>query len=213
MKHRPLKVLALLVTVIALGTGWAATPVRAQDQTADLTQIIRQKDGALKAMTVEKLMSFNLSPAWWQYFLNRDDTKASHMISNLADSLLEFGKNMGGDDVVSLDQSGDASSPLVADALSRLQNKVHCTFELIDNVKDDSRGQVIENISVLGEPITEKYYCKPRGGKLHIFITLDPKAQSLKCQVSKDGNDYHFSIPAYMDVTTSPVEEAFKQGT
>ncbi|MBX9691700.1 MAG: hypothetical protein K2Z81_04900 [Cyanobacteria bacterium] len=62
-------------------------------------------------------------------------------------------------------------------------------------------------------PMTNDYYCKPRGGKMNLVITLDARAKELQVQVSKDGTQYHFTIPAYVNVMTSPIQEAFKQGT
>lgn len=195
-----------------MGLLFAALPVHAEDGKAELLQVIRQEDGALRAMAVDKLMSFNLSPAWWQYVLQRDN-KAYHTMSNMADCLMKVAMTLGADDVEKLDESHDASSPLVADAMAKVQDKVSCRIELIESVKDDRRAKVIENVSMFEAPMTNDYYCKPRGKKLHLFITLDPKATSMRCQVSKDGNDYHFFIPAYMDLMTSPIQQAFKQGT
>lgn len=187
-------------------------PVHAEDGKAELVQIIRQEDGALHAMAVEKLMTLNLSPAWWQYLLQREN-KSYRTISNMAECLMKAGQTLGLDDVSKLDESRDASSPLVADAMAKLQSKVSCSIELVDTVKDNRREKVIENVAMFESPMTNDYYCKPRGRKLHVFIRLDAKAPAMQCQVSKDGNDYHFTIPAYTDLMTSPIQEAFKRGT
>ncbi|MGH9547975.1 MAG: hypothetical protein ACRD3W_01320, partial [Terriglobales bacterium] len=134
-------------------------------------------------MEVTKLMTFNMSPAWWQYLLNRDN-KAYHTIRNLADSQCEFSKNYGGDDVVAADSTHDATSPLVEQAIDQAAAKTHCTFELLADVKDSFRQKVIDNIALISAPITNKYYCKPRGGKLIMTITLDPQAKALRCDIS-----------------------------
>ncbi|HEY9757287.1 MAG TPA: hypothetical protein V6C97_19115 [Oculatellaceae cyanobacterium] len=34
--------------------------------------MIRQQDGPLAALAVDKLITFNMSPEWWQYFLKED---------------------------------------------------------------------------------------------------------------------------------------------
>jgi hypothetical protein len=201
-----------LMAMSVLAMGSLQLPARADDGKAALVQIIRQEDGPLHAMVVEKLVSLNLSPEWWQYLLQRDN-KSYHTISNIADSLLEAGKMLGCGDAAALDQSGDATSPLVADAVAKLQSNVSCSIQLTDTVKEDVRPKVIENVAMFEAPMTNAYYCKPRGHKLHVFITLDAKAQAMRFQVSKDGNDYHFAIPAYIDLMTSPIQEAFKQGT
>ncbi len=204
---------AIIILAMAfLGLTLAEQPARADDNKTELLQIIRQEDGALRAMAVDKLMTLNLSPAWWQYLLQRDN-KAYHTISNMADSLLKVGQTLGCDDVEKLDQSHDATSPLVASAMTKIQDKVSCNIQLIDSVKDDRRIKVIENIALFESPMTNDYYCKPRGRKMHLFVTLDAKVQALQVQVSKDGNDYHFTIPGYIDLMTSPIQAGFKQGT
>ena len=203
-----LKSLALM-TLLSSG---ALLPARAEDQKSDLVQIIRQEESPRAAMEVTKLISFNLSPAWWQYMLNRDN-KSYHTIRNLADSMCTFAQTYGGDDVTAADTTNDATSPLVEQAIDKAGSKTHCTIELVADVKDSFKEKVIENISMIAAPITEKYYCKPRGGKLNLTITVDPQAKNLRCDVSKDGNSYHFFVPAYADVTTSWVEEALKRGT
>jgi hypothetical protein len=203
----------LTLLVILFSTmSFLQLPAQADDNKSELVQIIRQEDGPLSALVVEKLMSFNLSPEWWQYLLQRDN-REYRTIRNMASGLLEAGKMLGYGDVAALDQTGDASSPLVADALSKLEGNVTCTIQLTDSVKADYRSKVIENVAMFQNPITNHYYCKPRGGKLHLFITLDAKAQALGCQVSKDGNDYRFAIPAYVDLMTSPIQEALKRGS
>jgi len=203
----------MLTLVVVLGSNCWLSAHAADEQKADLVQLIRQQKGGKSAMAVTKLMTFNLSPAWWQYFLNPSNNDGYQLISNLADGLMTFGQNMGGDDITALDQSGDGSSPLVADAIDKLSGKTHCTIEMLEPVNKDSIAKVIENFAIIEAPIGEKYYCKPRGGKLLLTITLDSKGKALRCDVSKDGNSYHFYVPAYMEVSTSPVEEALKRGT
>jgi hypothetical protein len=209
-KNIAFKVFALLLVLVS---NCFLSAHAADEQKADLVQLIRQQKGGKSAMAVNKLMTFNLSPAWWAYFLNQNNSDGYQLISNLADGLMTFGQNMGGDDITALDQSQDGSSPLVADAIDKLATKTHCTIEMIDSVNKDTIPKAVENFAIIEAPIGEKYYCKPRGGKLFLTITLDAKAKAMRCDVSKDGNTYHFYMPAYMDVSTSPVEEALKRGT
>jgi hypothetical protein len=209
-KNIAFKTLAL---VVALGSNCWLSAHAVDEQKADLVQLIRQQKGGKSAMAVTKLMTFNFSPAWWAYFLDQNNSSGYQLISNLADALMTFGQNMGGDDITALDQSRDGSSPLVADAINNLATKTHCTLEMVDAVNKDTIDKVIDNFAMIGAPIDEKYYCKPRGGKLFLTLTLDAKAKAMRCDISKDGNTYHFFLPAYMQVTTSPVEEALKRGT
>lgn len=202
----------LLVALVLIGFTIGACPAMADENRDELLQIIRQEDGALHAMAVDKLMSLNLSPEWWQYMLKREN-KAYHTISNVAYCLLQFSNNMGWGDVAKLDGSGDASSPLVEQAMSSLLDKVHCTVGLTQSVKEQYRNKVIDNIALFEAPMTNDYYCKPRGRKLNLFISLDPNAQALQVQVSKDGTQYHFTIPSYVDLMTSPIQNGFKLGT
>ena len=203
---------SLMLAVLAVGVQINLPVHAADEQKEELVRMLRQNGSQREALAVNELITLKLSPQWWAYFLNKD-TKAYLMVRDLADSLMTFGHNMGGDDIESLDQSQDASSPLVSAAISRLQPKAHITLELTEEVKPGSREQIIDNFATFGAPIGEKYYCNPRGGKLNVTISLDSKAPALRSSVSKDGNDYRFSVPAYMNVTTSPVEEALKTGT
>ncbi len=202
-----------MVAIALLTLSWslAVPSVLADEQKDELIRIIRQNDSPLQAMTAERLITLKMSPEWWQYLLNRE-TKAYQLISNMANGLLGFANNMKWGDVAKLDESGDGKSPLVEQALSDLQGKVQCTIELTDSVKEDYREKVIENFAMFQSPLTNDYYCKPRGGKMNLVITLDAKAKDLQVQVSKDGTQYHFTVPAYVNVMTSPIQEAFKQG-
>jgi hypothetical protein len=196
-----------------IGFMTALLPACADDQKSDLIQLIRQQDGVYESMACDKLVSFNMSPDWWQYFL-KQETNAYHVVRNLADSIVTFGQNMGGEDIKSLDTTNDGTSPLVGEALNKLAGNAHLTIVFLEPVKDDKFKQMaVENLALMGAPIGEKYYCSPRGKKLHLTITLDPKAKALSCTVSKDGNDYQFVLPPYTSFGTSAVEEQFKRGT
>ncbi|HEY9678268.1 MAG TPA: hypothetical protein V6C76_09675 [Drouetiella sp.] len=204
-------VMSSLAALIGIASTFA--PAFADDSKPELIQLIRQNDGVFESMASDKLVSFNMSPEWWQYFLNKD-TNAYHNVRCLADSLMVFGQNMGGEDISQLDTTHDGTSPLIGDALNKLAPNAHLTIVFLEPVKDDKfRKQVMENLSLLGAPIGEKFCCNPRGKKLHITVTLDTKARALSCAVSKDGNEYHFVIPAYTSYGTTTVEEQFKKGT
>jgi hypothetical protein len=205
------KAVALLALMFS-GIISAGLPARADENKDELLRIIRQEDGALQAMAVENLMTLNLSPDWWQYLLKREN-KSYRTVTNMADCLMKVAMTLGCEDVQKLDQTRDATSPLVAEAMAKIKGKVNCTIQLTDSVREDIRPKVVENVAMFEAPMTNNYYCKPRGKKLNLFITLDAKGKSLGFQVSKDGNDYRFTVPAYVDLMTSPIQAAFKQGT
>lgn len=200
----------VMATIVGLGA--AVLPVHADDNKDELLNLIRQKDGKLAAVAVDKLFTFNMSPAWWAWFL-KPETQGYHTLRNLADALMEFGVHEGGDDPRKFDEKRDASSPLVADALDKLAARAHITIDFNAPVTDQYLKTVAENFDLISNPIGESFCCKPRGHKLHLTITVDPKAKAFTSTVSKDGNDYHFMLPAYVGVSTSPIEEAFKKGT
>jgi hypothetical protein len=184
----------------------------AEDHKAELVQLIRQQDGKLCALAVDKLITFNMSPEWWQFFL-KEETHGYHTLRILGDALMTFGNNEGGDDIPKLDQSRDASSPLVTDAIDKLASKAHITIDFTQPVTDKFMKTVQHNLDLVANPITDTNYCKPRGHKINVTISIDTKAKALGSTVSKDGNDYHLLLPAYMDISTMPIEAAFKKGT
>jgi hypothetical protein len=207
-KRQCLTLLMMLISAVS----FLQHTARADGGKAELVQIIRQEDGALRALAVEKLISLNLSPEWCQYLLQRDN-RGYRTISNVAASLVEVGKTLGYGGGLDLNRSSNEINPIEEDAIAKIQDKVDCYIQLTDNVPDKARPKVIANVAMFERPMTNKYYCKPRGHKLHLFITLDASGQALRYQVGKDGNDYRFTIPAYADLMTSPIQEAFKQGT
>ena len=204
------KLVALLS--VSLGLTCFGLAAKADNNRDDLLQLIRQQDGNRAAMAVDKLITVNFSPDWWQYFLNKD-TNAYHQLRILADSMMTYGQNYGGDDIEKLDETHDASSPLVADAIDKLATKAHMTINFTSPVPEKFRATAIHNLDLIGYPMTEKTYCNPRGHKLHVTVTLDPKAKLLGSTVSRDGNDYALSLPAFVGISSSPFEEAFKKGS
>lgn len=198
--------------------GLSLAPARSQaDRKSDLLKLARDKRYFLDALIVEKLVSFDLTPQWWEVTLvnsNPDYEANWYQFLTLGQGMRDFAKKIGWGDVHQLDRStgGEAKNPQVTEMVDSWKGKMSGKVVLKFPVDDEARKYVFKNVGALVEPMLSQSYLDPRGGQFHYVVEASPQAKKTTGQVSSDGNNYSITVPAYLPMGPAQIEPIYRQG-
>ena len=188
-------------------------PAWAQDRKAELAQALALIRYPLEAQVTEKLMTYKLSPAAWDYALAPENKDTLITLSNLASTLCIIATNLKLGDVKGLDSNSgnDGKSPLVADMIDSFKGKLDCSVTL-ELTNPEEIKKAFTQLSYCLAPLQNDYCFHPRGGQAHLSFVADRKATGIGVKVSKDGNTYAITVPVHADVSQGAMQELLQRG-
>lgn len=206
MRYRLLLCLMMLLSVFV-------RPASAQTQDDLLRQYRNEWRGyVIEAEVFKHYGVIEATPDWWTFL--GADRENGYPIVHVSRGLLDIAPSLGWANVLELDEKmgGNGDAPPVLAALASWKGNVQVRIKLPAGIPDEQKKQFCTNFDLLSGVVGWKNTCQPRGKKLFINVTADPKATEVTGKVSADGNTYDIAIPVYASVTSGQFEEVFKKG-
>lgn len=191
-------------------------PVLADDaQTKALViQSLRTRKDFLSIAIVERFFTIKASPEV-AAVLESESVFGQYSYAScfwqLSNSVVHIAKNQGWGDVADLCSKTSWDNPLVASMLDSWSGKIAFTVDLSSKIDAKYSTQVVDNLTNTNAPFDSSDF-KPRGDKAMITIKVDPTKANLDVRVSKDGNSYVITMPAYTRYVQYDLQAALRKG-
>ena len=135
----------------------------------------------------------------------------ANFFAGLASTIANIAKNQGWGDVKDLCSKTSWDNPLVTTMLDGWNGKIAFTVDLSAKIDPKFSTQVVDNLTNIYAPLGYPEF-KPRGGKALMTLKVDPSKANLDVRVSKDGNTYVITMPAYTRYIQYDLQAALRKG-
>ena len=191
------------------------SPVVAQSEAEGEFLRFLRNDGAPEAAAAwERVVTVKAAPEFWAYANGPGQKSMRNLAYGLNRAIGYLSNAMGwGDPATVLEQvKGDVNAPPYLAVLDGWKGKMAVNLNFENFVPDKGKDQ-IENVWTMTTTMANPAYLKPRGGKMIMNVSFDPKLTDLVGKVSKDGNTYNMVFPIYAGTLSNwKYEEVFKKG-
>jgi hypothetical protein len=194
-----------------------STSAFAQDKEM-LGNLMRNERSYLQAMVLDKLVTIEASPKWWERFCDPTQSGTGtprHNLIILLGGLMSVAQNMGWGNLSELDYNSgyDGKSPLLVDMVDSWKGKLSLNLVLKDEPSTpEGISNAHNNLSYLVSPMSNDYYCHPRSGKFLLSVRLDNKLPKGKYTWNKPMTEFTAVLPAYSTISQGDVETMLKVG-
>lgn len=203
-----MKKILLLVLLLLL-------PALAQEGQEEFLRNLRNDGKGGDAAVWERVVTVKAGPEFWTWANGPGQRDMRTLAYGIARGLSAMSNALGTGDANEVlgQMKKDATAPPFLAVIDAWKGKYAVNIDLTNWVPDKGQQQ-IGNLQGLTTTMANPAYLKPRGGKLTMNISFDPKAKDFGGKVSKDGNTYDLVFPIYAgNMSNWKFEELLKKGT
>lgn len=164
-----------------------------------------------KSMVLDKLITLDMSPAWWQ---RMNQSKGINALVYVTRDIGNFGKKMGWGDPedveLCFDGTKDQARPKLQGIVDNFAGKVSLTVEAKSPAVTDEQFVLAAKYMESVAEVLGREDWKPSTGVAHIKLVLSPTAKTLTSKPEVDGK--HFTVVAPLADEPSSIVRTISDG-